>query len=184
MTISARRFFARFALFAFLLPACAAVHAGPARQAPPQVWSDVVSHVSDGDTLWVRPDEANQRPRKLRLYGIDAPESCQVGGPQARQALIALAHGQRVRVRSLARDRWGRSVVVLEVNGRDAAAQLVAQGWAWSYGRHRRDAGPYAAEQAAAQRARRGLFADPAPQRPADFRRQHGPCPLPAARPR
>ena len=112
MTISARRFFARFALFAFLLPACAAVHAGPARQAPPAVWTGVVSRVSDGDTLWVRPDEANQRPRKLRLYGIDAPESCQVGGPQARQALIALAHGQRVRVRSLARDRWRRLIEI------------------------------------------------------------------------
>lgn len=49
-------------------------------------WSGVVTHVSDGDTVWVEPTQGGEA-QKIRLLGIDAPEICQAWGPQARDAL-------------------------------------------------------------------------------------------------
>ena len=102
------------------------------------------------------------------------------GASQAvAQALIALALNQRVSVQTHARDGWGRSLATVRLRGKggeDVAARMARQGWAWSYGRGR-SRGPYAAQEAAARQARRGVFAHAAePERPADFRRRHGPC--------
>ena len=160
----------RFLATAFLLLVAVSAHA--------DAWQGTVTWVTDGDTLWVRPDTGG-RARKLRLQGVDAPESCQSGGAQARQALIALALNQRVSVQTHARDGWGRSLATVRLRGKggeDVAARMARQGWAWSYGRGR-SRGPYAAQEAAARQARRGVFAHAAePERPADFRRRHGPC--------
>ena len=54
--------------------------------------SGIVTHVTDGDTIWVRPDEPNRKPVKLRLVGIDAPERCQAWGAQATAALTSQVH--------------------------------------------------------------------------------------------
>ena len=152
-----------------------------AASARADIWPGTVTWVTDGDTLWVRPDTGGPA-RKLRLQGIDAPERCQSGGAQARQALIALALHQRVSVQTHARDSWGRAIATVRLSGKggksgeDVAARMVCQGWAWSSGRGRHP-GPYAAQQAAARQARLGVFVPTAePQRPADFRRRHGPC--------
>ena len=45
-----------------------------------------VTHVTDGDTLWVRP-LAGGEAFKLRLQGLDAPEICQDWGLESRAAL-------------------------------------------------------------------------------------------------
>ena len=55
-----------------------------AKEAPAQaeVWTGWVSWVMDGDTvLVVRPGQ--KEPVKLRLEALDAPETCQPGGPAA-----------------------------------------------------------------------------------------------------
>lgn len=135
----------------------------------------VVTRVTDGDTLWVRPID-ERRPQKLRLRGIDAPEICQAWGPQARQALSAQVLGERVQVVEGPVDDHGRRLVRLMRGDVDVAAQLVRDGHAWSH-RYRFDPGPYGAEEAAARAARRGLFADPGAVSPREFRRVHGPCP-------
>lgn len=151
-----------------------------AAQAAGRVFGGVVSHVSDGDTLWVRPD-AGGPPRKIRLHGIDAPELCQAGGPAAREALRLLALDQPVRVSVLRRDSYQRALARVTRRGEDLAGLLVRQGQAWSY-RFRDQAGPYAREERAARQAGRGLFAAARPQAPGgpehprDFRRRHGPC--------
>lgn len=141
---------------------------------PAADWSGRVSHVSDGDTLWVRPEDGG-RPRKLRLHGIDAPELCQAHGPAARDALRRQALGQAVQVQTLRVDDYGRPLARLYLQGQDAAARLVREGHAWSY-RYRHNPGPYAREEREARAARRGLFAADRPERPYDFRRRHGPC--------
>jgi endonuclease YncB( thermonuclease family) len=40
-------------------------------------WPGIVTHVTDGDTLWIRPTEQalNATPRKIRIDGIDAPDT-------------------------------------------------------------------------------------------------------------
>jgi endonuclease YncB( thermonuclease family) len=145
-----------------------------AAPAATRFFEGTVTHVTDGDTLWVRPDGGG-RPRKLRLQGIDAPESCQAWGPQARSGLRTLVHGQRVRVEQAGRDDHGRGLARLQRGGVDVAAQLVLQGHAWSH-RFGRRPGPYDREEEQARRARRGLFAAHRPEPPREFRRRHGPC--------
>lgn len=139
-----------------------------------ETFAGKVSFVTDGDTLWVQPD-AGGAPRKLRLDGIDAPEICQSGGAAARVVLVQRALYQRVQVTVRRHDDYGRALARLELAGDDLGAQLVRAGQAWSY-RWRQDPGPYAAEEALARQARRGLFADPQPERPRDFRKRHGSC--------
>lgn len=134
-----------------------------------------VVRVSDGDTVWLRTAEAARRPVRLRLDGLDAPERCQPGGPQARAALASRVLGRSVIVETRARDAYGRTIGQLRSDGADVGAWLVGQGHAWSH-RFRGRPGPYDALEQQARAARRGVFADPAALEPRQFRRRHGPC--------
>jgi micrococcal nuclease len=146
-----------------------------------QPWQGTVTRVSDGDTLWVRP-VAGGKPVKVRINGIDAPEICQAGGRAARKALAARVLGRRLGVLARGQDDYGRTIAALALDGEDVAGWMVSQGHAWSYG-FGRDGGPYAVQQARAQAASRGLFADRAALAPRLFRQRHGPCDPAAARP-
>lgn len=137
-----------------------------------------VTRVFDGDTLWVQP-LPNGRYRKLRLDGVDAPEICQPGGEASRDALAARVLQQVVTVRERSRDDYGRALARLQHAGDDVGALLVLQGHAWSY-RWRRSQGPYAQQEQQARALNKGLFGDAAAEVPRDFRKRHGPCPLPA----
>jgi endonuclease YncB( thermonuclease family) len=132
----------------------------------------VVSHVTDGDSLWVRP--AVGAPVQVRIHGLDAPEICQSFGRQARDALAARVLHRTVKVSVRARDRYQRSVASVSLDGQDVGAWLVASGLAWS-ARYRGRSGPYAQQEAQAREARRGLWAATAVD-PRNFRRRHGSC--------
>jgi endonuclease YncB( thermonuclease family) len=151
-----------FVLLAFL--AAAPAGAGTLR--------GVVSHVTDGDTLWVRP--AGGAPVQVRLQGLDAPEICQSFGPQARDALAARVLHRPVRVSVRTRDMYDRSVGTVSLDGQDVGAWLVAGGFAWS-ARYRGRSGPYAREETQARQGRMGLWATGAVE-PRSFRRRHGSC--------
>ncbi|MCF8160222.1 MAG: thermonuclease family protein [Polaromonas sp.] len=148
----------------WLLPVCAQA----------EIWIGRVTHVSDGDTLWAKPENGSA-PRKLRLLGLDAPELCQAGGVAARAALQALVADKPVQVRANFQDTYGRDLATLRVGERDVGALLVSAGHAWS-NRWHSSAGTYAAQEASARAARLGLFADPAAETPRNFRKRHGPC--------
>ena len=75
-------------------------------------WEARVTHVVDGDSIWVHPEAGGTRQR-LRVEGIDAPEICQKLGPEARAAMQALALNQRVRITVSAYDRYGRPLTLL-----------------------------------------------------------------------
>lgn len=152
--------------------ALAALLAGPAL-----AMTGVVTRVSDGDTVWVKPDDARKRkPVKVRLVGIDAPERCQPWGAEATAALSARVLHRRVEVTTRGVDTHGRVLGGLRLDdGSDVAAWMVSQGHAWSP-RFRHHPGPYAQQQRDAQARRAGLFADPAAVEPRVFRKAHGPC--------
>jgi endonuclease YncB( thermonuclease family) len=139
-----------------------------------EVFAARATAVPDGDTLWVQPADGSAT-RKLRLQGIDAPEICQRGGPAARAALQALVATKTLRVEVKYYDVYGRGLARVQVGRQDVAALMVASGQAWS-NRWGRSLGPYATEEAAARRARAGLFSVAAPELPRDFRRRHGSC--------
>ena len=137
-------------------------------------WVGVVTHVSDGDTLWVRPLSGGLA-HKLRLQGIDAPERCQLWGPQASTALHVLLLSQVVQVQSLGHDSYGRTLAHVFYQGVDVGGWMVANGLAWSY-RFQGQPGPYDAQQAQAQALQRGLFSQSTALNPYTFRRWHGAC--------
>jgi micrococcal nuclease len=133
-----------------------------------------VTHVTDGDTIWVRPAQGGAAV-EVRLHGIDAPEICQPFGVQAREALAARLLRRRVVLDVRAQDTYERTLARVDLQGQDVGAWLVSAGWAWSSGfRHR--AGPYAQEESAARAERRGLWEGDSPLDPRRFRRQHGSC--------
>jgi micrococcal nuclease len=137
-------------------------------------WQGTVTHVTDGDTLWVRPQRSGA-PRQIRVDGIDAPEICQLHGETSRSVLAAHVLGQRVQVRSRRTDEYGRLLARVTLQGEDVGGWMVSQGQAWSY-RYRRNLGPYAAQEAQARAHALGLFADGRPELPRDFRKRHGSC--------
>lgn len=141
-------------------------------------WSGVVTHVSDGDTVWVQQHHGDQAI-KIRLQGLDAPEICQAWGLQAREALHALLQGQVVEVQGHVHDSYGRLLAHLSRQGHDVGAWMVGQGHAWSYSYQSR-AGVYDAQQAHAQSLRLGLFADACAVQPRWFRKRFGNCHMPA----
>lgn len=63
-----------------------------------------VFRVIDGDTV-----ELSDK-RKVRLYGVDAPEKKQKYGMEAKEKLEHLALGKRVKIEIMSKDRYGRIV--------------------------------------------------------------------------
>lgn len=154
-----------------LLLACLAL--APAQAA--RHWEGRVTHVSDGDTLWVQALGGGEA-QKLRLEGLDAPELCQPWGIEAYRALQGWLLGQVVRVMSTGRDAYGRRLSQLQFQGQDVGLWLVLQGHAWS-GRFRQQPGRYDQAQRLAQSQRRGLFSQSGPVlTPRQFRQRHGAC--------
>jgi endonuclease YncB( thermonuclease family) len=153
---------------AALATALAPVHAGP------REWQGTVRHVTDGDSVWVMPSWGGEGVQ-VRLQGIDAPEICQAGGRQARQALEQRVHLQPVTVVVKGRDDYGRTLARLHWGGMDIGAWLVFNGLAWSSA-YRGNPGPYADLEQQAREARRGIWSQPRPMRPREFRKRHGSC--------
>lgn len=139
-----------------------------------RTFEGVVTHVTDGDSVWVRP-ASGAAPRQVRLQGIDAPEICQAFGAPSRDALAARVLHRRVAVNSSMRDSYQRTLGRVSMDGQDLGAWMVGRGYAWSY-RFRRDAGPYAAQEARARSARLGLWLDGSAMEPREFRKRHGSC--------
>ena len=143
--------------------------------------SGLVTRVVDGDTVWVQL-QGRDKPLKVRLEGIDAPEICQPGGVKAQAALSNWVMGQSVTVITRAHDDYGRTVGRVYMQGQDVARQMVANGHAWVY-TFRSRKGTYSSEFAQAQNGQRGVFADARPQEPRLFRKVHGVCQISAYRP-
>ncbi len=152
-------------------------------QARTWVRSGVVTRVVDGDTVWVKVAERSKGARsgevlKVRIVGIDAPEICQPGGPQALDALRGHVLGQTVTLSSpssRSHDDYGRVLATLDKQGEDVGRWMVRRGQAWSYS-YRGHPGPYAVEQAQARSSGAGLFAQVAAENPRSFRKRHGSC--------
>ena len=129
-----------------------------------------VDAVHDGDTVTCLDEQG--RPQKIRLLGIDAPEYGQDHGDAARRALAGKVASGRVRVEGDARDQYGRLLGTLWIDDRNLNHELVAEGWAWAFGGFVENDDLVSAE-AAARRARRGLWADGRPIPPRQWRDSH-----------
>ena len=128
-----------------------------------------VVRVADGDTITVL--DAAKTQHKIRLQGIDAPEKSQAFGQRSKQHISDIVFGKSVTVTWDATDRYGRILGTVWLDGKDINLQMVRDGFAWHYKRY--DSTPaYAQAEADARASRRGLWADPSPIPPEQFR--HG----------
>lgn len=129
--------------------------------------------VTDGDTLVVLDGEKVQH--KVRLAGIDAPEKLQAFGTRAQQALASAVFRRTVVLDWHKRDRYGRLVAKVLLADRDIGLELVDSGLAWHYKAYEReqseaDRTRYATAELEARKTKTGLWSDPSPVPPWDFR--------------
>lgn len=141
----------------------------PARAFPARVVA-----IADGDTITVEPLNGGARI-KVRLHGIDAPERGQPHGEAARVHVFAIALYKVVEVEPTpqGRDRYGRIVAVVRLPGGESLqAVLLRAGLAWVWPRYCKSCGEWQAIQDAARAAGRGLWLEPAPTPPWEWRKQ------------
>ena len=106
-----------------------------------------VVSVHDGDTL--RAIDGSNRELRVRLHGIDAPELGQPFGRKARDYLTDLVKGREVTLRVEGRDKYGRTLAAVVLEGREINRELVAAGMAWHYARFSDDPQLAGAQRAA-----------------------------------
>lgn len=126
-----------------------------------------VVRVADGDTITVR--EPNSDQTKIRLFGIDAPERGQAFGQKSRKTLANLVANQTVDILIEDEDQYGRIVGIVLLNDKNINLSMVESGMAWVYRRYQDNPEWIEAEENARD-ARRGLWIDSNPERPAEWR--------------
>jgi endonuclease YncB( thermonuclease family) len=113
--------------------------------------------IADGDTLTVLDDSKVQH--KIRLAGIDAPESKQPFGAKSRENLAGKVFGKVVRVDVIDVDRYRRQVGRIYLGDRFVNLEMVRDGFAWRYPQYDKP-GEFTAAECEAREKRRGLWAD------------------------
>lgn len=124
---------ARFFLAA--IAAASLLSSGPAAQAGnAPVLEARVSKVLDGDTFTLKGES-----RRIRVWGLDAPEWNHQGGSAATSILRSLISGKRLHCAVLDIDRYGRLVAqCLLADGRDIAAEMIRSSAAAEFCRYSR----------------------------------------------
>ena len=134
----------------------------------------LVVAISDGDTLTARCGmPGTYQQVKVRVAAIDAPERRQAFGQKSRQHLARLCFRQQAALQPLAEDSYGRTVANVRCGGADVASAQVRAGMAWVYTAYA-DGHPHLAPlQQQARASRAGLWSQPRPLAPWDYRHRH-----------
>jgi endonuclease YncB( thermonuclease family) len=127
-----------FALAVGFISIGGSVHVSARSDAPPGPLTGEV-RVIDGDTIAIGET-------RVRLEGIDAPEAAQTCrrkwfgwwacGTAATAALTDMISSKPVSCEPRGLDKYGRTLAVCFVDGRDINAQMVRQGYAWAFVRY------------------------------------------------
>lgn len=136
--------------------------------------SGQVVGITDGDTLTLL--DAYNTQFKVRLAGIDAPESAMNWGHKAKTALAELTFRRQVIVLWDKTDRYGRTLGKVMVDGRDINLRLIDQGMAWHYKKYQNeqsseDRDLYSRSEDDSRTQKKGLWNDPNPIPPWEWRR-------------
>ena len=131
--------------------------------------------VSDGDTLNVQKVENGKfvgEVMKIRMFGIDAPEKTQDYGIESKQALEKLVSGKSLEIEEKNRDRYGRTVAVVYVNGKNVNEEMVKNGNAWWYQEYDKKDTKMQAYQENAKKNKLGLFGKRGYVEPWNYRKE------------
>jgi endonuclease YncB( thermonuclease family) len=138
----------------------------PGVQAEPL--SGTVISVVDGDTLTIL--DAQKRRYRVRLGQVDAPESKQAFGIKSARSLHGLCFRKSAKVEWQAKDQHDRHVGHVTCDGIDANAEQVRRGMAWVSPRSTQPGSPLYELEAYARVRGIGLWSDPRPVAPWDWR--------------
>lgn len=133
-----------------------------------------VVKVADGDTITILDQDRVQH--KIRLEGIDAPEKKQAFGWRSKHQLSLLVFGRWVTVETYKKDKYGRQVGKVLVQGVDANLAQIKNGLAWHFTAYAneqsmQDRTEYSDAEDVARAMQIGLWQDPQPVPPWDYRR-------------
>lgn len=144
-----------------------------------------VVKISDGDTIHLHTPE--QTKLKVRLYGIDTPETDKINnhtgrvskpgqpyGEEAKNALENKIMGKEVKLDILDMDKYRRMVGIIYLDGRNINLEMVREGYAEAYIEYLKE--PYKRlfleAEKEARSAKKGMWSLPEYERPKDFRKR------------
>ena len=136
-------------------------HAAPAH------FTGRVVGVQDGDTLTVLVGTQQVR---VRLVEIDAPELRQPFGRRSKASLARMCAGLEARVHDEGQDRYKRTLGHVMCGQLDANAEQVRSGMAWVFVRYAPKSSALYSLEASARAQRVGLWSDPHPVAPWEWR--------------
>jgi endonuclease YncB( thermonuclease family) len=126
--------------------------------------------VKDGDTVVLLT--AAKEEITVRLSEIDAPERKQAFGTVSRTFLSNLIFGKEVKLEKFGKDRYGRTLGFIYLrNGTNVNVEMVKNGMAWQYEKYSKSV-VLKKVQASAKSMKAGLWRDPYPVAPWEFRRR------------
>jgi micrococcal nuclease len=152
---------------------------------PIRTVTGTVTKVSDGDTIQVTTPERTKL--RVRLYGIDAPETPKINqrtgrvnkpgqpyGKESWKALEGKIMGKQVQLEISDIDKYKRMVGIIWIGNRNINLEMVQEGYAEAYLEHLKE--PYRSQfiraEKEARSARRGIWSLSGYERPSDFRKR------------
>jgi micrococcal nuclease len=154
----------------------AAAHAGPIRTV-----TATITRITDGDTVQAITPEGTKL--KVRLYGIDAPETSkgkipgEPFGNDSRDYLASLVTQKSVRIEIRDIDRYRRMVAILWLAERNVNQEMIAAGMAEAYGEYLKQPyrAPFLQAEKEAKAQGKGIWTQgDRYERPSQFRRRKG----------
>jgi micrococcal nuclease len=134
-----------------------------------QTLTGKVIAIKDGDTVVVI-DAANNQTT-LRLAEVDCPEKKQAFGTKAKQFTSNQVYLKEIKYKVTDIDRYGRSIAkIYYENNKYLSAEIIKNGFGWQYKKYSTSKLLANLEQEA-RKNKRGLWADPYPIYPSDFRK-------------
>ena len=130
-----------------------------------------VVRISDGDTVTIQTDNGTRV--KIRMFGIDAPESRQEFGNESKAKITSLISGRTVTVKTHSHDRYNRVLGEIFLDGQNINRTMVQEGCAWHYVQYAPNDKDLARDQQEAMAAKKGLWANPNPTPPWQHRKNH-----------
>ncbi|KAF8662997.1 hypothetical protein HU200_055584 [Digitaria exilis] len=119
----------------------------------------------------MRGEQVLTKKYRIRLRGIDAPESLMPYGKEAKEELVRLVQGKSLKISLYDSDRYGRLVGDVDCNGVSVQEHMLKKGLAWHYTAydHRMELSKWESQ---ARMSRTGLWALPDPEKPWEWRRK------------
>ncbi len=149
-------------------------HAAPIRNV-----TATITRITDGDTVQAITPEGTKL--RVRLYGIDAPETPkgkipgEPFGNDSRDYLVTLVSQKTVRVEIRDIDRYRRMVAILWLDDRNVNQEMIAAGMAEAYGEYLKSPyrSPFLQAEQGAKAQGKGIWSQGSSyERPSQFRRR------------